>query len=199
VLSTMPRSLPGRRQNRPLAILVATTVLLAIVGSVWSAVVLVQGTDEDTRRANAAPIGQSVNTSFGRVSIDYVSHVAGLSDEDMGGAMPGMQGMVHADSEAVIAYVTFTNNARRPVAVWPEQFHLITDTSDTTLPGSGSPLGTGDVQPGSALQTSYRFVIPRDEAHLWLEYRDPGTGSGMRFALGTAQQAPADGQGGHAH
>jgi len=144
-------------------------------------------------------LGGPIPEKYGGIGIDYVSHVAGLSDEDMGGAMPGMQGMVHADSEAVIAYVTFTNNARRPVAVWPEQFHLITDTSDTTLPGSGSPLGTGDVQPGSALQTSYRFVIPRDEAHLWLEYRDPGTGSGMRFALGTAQQAPADGQGGHTH
>ena len=199
MISTMPRSLPGQRQHRPLAILVATTVLMAIVGSVWSAVVLVQGADEDNLRANAAPVGHAVNTSYGSLSIDYVAHVAGLTDEDMGGAMPGMQGMVHAGDEAVVAFVTFTNTSRRPVAIWPEQFHLITDTSDTPLVASGSALGTGDVQPGSALQTSFRFMIPRDEAHLWLEYHDPGNGSGLRFALGTAQQAPADGQAGHSH
>lgn len=199
MISTMPRSLPRRSQTRPLAILVATTVLLAIVGSIWSAVVLVQGADEDTRRANAAPVGQPVNTSFGSIRIDYVSHVAGLTDEDMGGAMPGMQGMVHAGDEAVVAYVTFTNITRRPLAVWPEQFHLITDTSDTPLVASGSALGTGDVQPGAALQTTFHFVIPRDQAHLWLEYRDPGNGSGLRFALGTAQEAPAGGQAGHSH
>jgi hypothetical protein len=195
----MPRALVVRRHNQPLALLVATTLLLALAGSVWSATVLVRGVDEDTRRANSATVGQPVNTSFGSLRVDYVEHVKGLSDEDMGGAMPGMQGMVHADSEAVIAYVTYTNTLRRGVEVRPDQFRLITDTSDTPVVGAGSPLGTGDVQPGSALQTSFRFVIPRDEAHLWLEYRDPGNGPGLRFDLGTAEQPPADGQGEHTH
>jgi hypothetical protein len=199
VISTLPRALVVRRHNQPLALLVATTLLLALAGSVWSATVLVRGVDEDTRRANSPTVGQPVNTSFGSLRVDYVEHVKGLSDEDMGGAMPGMQGMVHADSEAVIAYVTYANNLRRPVEVRPDQFRLITDTSDTPVVGAGSPLGTGDVQPGSALQTSFRFVIPRDEAHLWLEYRDPGNGPGLRFALGTAEQPPADGQGEHTH
>jgi hypothetical protein len=196
----MPRSLPVRRQNhRPLAILVAATLLLALIGSILSALVLIQGVDEDTRRANAVPVGQSIGTSFGSLSLDYVEHIKGLSDEDMGGAMPSMPGMVHADSEEVIAYVTYTNTTRRPVVVRPENFRLITDTSDDPVLGAGSPLGTGDVQPGSTLQTSFRFVIPRDQAHIWLEYRDSGSGSGPRFALGTAQQATAEEQASHSH
>ena len=66
-------------------------------------------------------------------------------------------------------------------------------------PDAGSPLGTGDVQPGASLQTSIRFVIPRDQAHIWLEYRDSATRSGLRFALGTAQQATADEKASHSH
>jgi hypothetical protein len=199
VISTMPRGLPIPRHNRPLAVLVITTLLLAFAGSVWSALVLVQGIDEDTRRANATGVGQFVNTSYGRLKVDYVEHVNGLSDEDMGGAMPSMPGMVHADSEEVIAYVTMVNDRHRPLDVAPDQFQLITDSNDTPIPGSGTPLGTGDVQPGSALETSFRFVIPRDEAHLWLEYRDPGSSSWPRFTLGTAVHAPAPGEAGHTH
>jgi hypothetical protein len=186
-------------RRRPLAVLVVTTLLLAFAGSVWSALVLAQGMDDETRRANAAPVGQIVDTSFGHLTVSYVAHVNGISDEDMGGAMPAMPGMVHADSEEVIAYVTLTNNRRRPLDVSPDQFQLITDSSDTPIPGTGTPLGTGDVQPGSVLETSFRFVIPRDEAQLWLEYRDPGSSSWPRFALGTAREAPAAGQAGHTH
>ena len=58
MISTMPRQLPMRRRNRPLVILVATTLLLALTGSALSAFVLVQGVDEDTRRASAAQVGQ---------------------------------------------------------------------------------------------------------------------------------------------
>jgi hypothetical protein len=195
----MPRRLPVRRQNRPLVVLVAATLLLAIIGSVLSAFVLVQGVDEDTRRASAASVGQPVNTSFGSLTLDYVEHIPGLSDEDMGGAMPGMSGMVHAGSEQVVAYITYRNTLRRPLDPAPENFRLISDSSDSPVWGTGEPQGTGVVQPGSILQTSVRFVIPADEAHLWLEYRDPTSGSAQRFSLGTAQQAPADGQGSHAH
>jgi hypothetical protein len=195
----MPRRLPVRRQNQPLVILVAAAVLLALVGSVLSALVLIQGVDEDTRRASAATVGQPVNTSFGSLTLEYVEHIAGLSDEDMGGAMPGMSGMVHAGSEQVVAYFTYRNTTRRPLDPTPDRFRLISDTSDTPVFGAGEPQGTGVVQPGSVLQTSVRFVIPADEANLWLEFRDPTNGSTQRFALGTAQQAPADGQGGHAH
>jgi hypothetical protein len=199
VISTLPRGLSVPRHNRPLALLVMSTLLLAFAGSVWSALVLVQGIDEDTRRANAAGVGQFVDTSYGRLKVDYVEHINGLSDEDMGGAMPSMPGMVHADSEEVIAYVTLINDRHSPLELSPAQFQLITDSSDTPVPGSGTPLGTGDVQPGSALETSFRFVIPRDEAHLWLEYRDPGNSSSLRVALGTAREAPADGEAGHTH
>jgi hypothetical protein len=198
VISAMPQRGVLWRHN-PLAILVTVTLLLAAAGSAWSAVVLVQGTDEETRRANASAVGETVNTSYGRMKVDYIEHVNGISDEDMGGAMPSMSGMVHADSEEVIAYVTMVNDRRHPLEVSPDQFLLYTDTSDTPIPGSGTPLGTGDVQPGSVMETSFRFVIPRDEAKLWLEYRDPGSGSRPRIALGTAQQAPADGEVGHTH
>lgn len=199
MISAIPRGHAVPRHNQPLTMLVIVTLLLAFAGSVWSALVLVQGVDEDTRRANAVGVGQLVGTSYGRLRVDYVEHVNGLSDEDMGGAMPGMSGMVHADSEEVIAYVTMINDARRSIDIVPDQFQLITDSSDTPVPGSGTPLGTGELRPGSAMETSFRFVIPRDEAHLWLEYRDPGGSSWLRFALGTARQAPADGQAGHSH
>jgi hypothetical protein len=198
VISAMPRTGALWRHN-PLVILFTITLLLALAGSAWSAVVLLQGTDEETRRANASAVGQPISTSYGRLKVDYVEHVNGISDEDMGGAMPSMPGMVHADSEEVIAYVTLTNDRRRPLEVSPDQFLLYTDSSDTPIPGSGTPLGTGDVQPGSIMETSFRFVIPRDQAHLWLEYRDPGSGSWPRIVLGTAQEAPVDGQTDHTH
>jgi hypothetical protein len=194
----MPRTGALWRHN-PLSILVIVTLLLAFAGSVWSVLVLVQGTDEETRRANAFGVGQTIDTSYGRMKVDYVEHVNGVSDEDMGGAMPSMPGMVHADSEEVIAYVTLANNTRRALEVRPDEFLLYTDSSDTPIPGSGTPLGTGDVQPRSVMETSFRFVIPRDQAHLWLEYRDPGSASWPRIALGTAQEAPADGQATHTH
>lgn len=199
MIATMPRRLPMRRHNRPLLVLVASTLLLALFGSVLSAFLLVQGVDEDTRRASAAQVGQPVDTSFGSLTVDYVEHIPGLTDQDMGGAMPGMSGMVHAGSEQVVAYITYRNNLRRPLDPAPERFRLISDTSDSPVWGTGAPQGTGVVLPGSVMQTSVRFVIPADEAHLWLEYRDPTSGSTQRFSLGTAQQAPADGQSGHTH
>jgi hypothetical protein len=109
----------------------------------------------------------------------------------MGAPMPAMTGMVHSDAEEVIVYLTFTNTSRRPVRVGPDQVRLMTDTSDTPVRGFGNILGTDEVPPASALQASLRFVIPRDEAHLWLEWRDPGNASWLRFTLGTAQQGPA--------
>jgi hypothetical protein len=195
----MPRQLPMRRRNRPLVILVATTLLLALTGSALSAFVLVQGVDEDTRRASAAQVGQPVDTSFGTLTVDYVEHIPGLTDQDMGGAMPGMSGMVHAGSEQVVAYITYRNNLRRPLDAAPERFRLLSDTSDSPVWGTGEPQGTSAVQPGSILQTRVGFVIPADEAHLWLDYRDPTGGSAHRFSLGTAQQASADGRSDHTH
>jgi hypothetical protein len=199
VISTLSGRLPARRHNRPLLVLVASTFLLALVGSVLSAFVLVRGVDEDTRRASAASIGQAVNTSFGSLTLDDVEHIPGLSDEDMGGAMPGMSGMVHAGSEQVVAYVTYRNTLRRSLDPAPDRFRLISATSDSPVWGTGEPQGTGMVQPGSVLQTSVRFVIPADESQLWLEYHDPNNGSTQRFAMGTAHSAPADGQSEHSH
>lgn len=199
MISAIPRGRALQQRNRPLAVLFLATLVLALAGSVWSTLVLVQGPDEETRRESAAAVGDTIRTSYGRVKVDYVAHVNGISDEDMGGAMPSMPGMVHVDSEEVIAYVTLTNDTRRPLEVSPDQFFLYTDSSETPVPSSGMPLGTGDVRPGSALETSFRFVIPRDEAQLWLEYRDPGSGSWPRIVLGTAREAPAGGQAGHTH
>lgn len=199
MISAIPRGRALPQRNRPLAVLFLATLLLALAGSVWSTLVLVQGADEGTRRESAAGVGDVVRTSYGRFKVNYVAHVNGISDEDMGGAMPSMPGMVHVDSEEVIAYVTLSNDKRRPLEVSPDQFFLYTDSGDTPIPSSGMPLGTGDVRPGSVMETSFRFVVPRDEAHLWLEYRDPGSGSWPRFALGTAREAPADGQAGHTH
>jgi hypothetical protein len=154
----------------PLRSFVAIVVAAQLLGGAIGIAILVRGAP-----AEAATLGQVVDTSFGVVSVDQV--------ETIDAANPDRDTLVPGLAEVQVA-VTMTNLLPRPVSYTRQQVRLRVVGSATSIPVSSASIYRGRLRSGSAFRAVYRFDVPTAATHLWFEFRDPGRQTPVRVDLG---------------
>ena len=189
---------PGRL--RPHMLLIVVT-MLAIVGALLAAREIVQGDDDGDAvlPAGAYVVAQNIPTSFGRVAVEHVLNLNGLTAKDTAGMSHGIQNFVAADKVQVQVAVIWTNASRRAVPYSPEQFRLHASHSKQAIEVVAANIRPGTLQPGTSVEGILSFVAPRDQSQLWLDFRDPGAADPFNIALGNTDQAPKDALDGFHH
>lgn len=154
-------------------------------------------------QSDAFAVRQEIPTSFGSVTVANVDQIAGLTDEQMGMMAQGMGigSLVPPNKVQIEVSVTLTNRLDYPVPYSPDAFALLSSTSSEPLTEDWTSIQPGLLQPKSSIEATFRFITARDNAHLWLGFREDASDKPVRVSLGQTDQAPPDAQpsGDHHH
>ena len=143
-------------------------------------------------RSPAFAIDQQVPTPFGSMVVANVEQVVGMTDDQMDGMSHDVQDLVAPDQVKVTVAATLTNRLDYPVPIAPEQFALLTSTSDQPVDAAWSSSIAGSLQPGSSMDITLHFVTKRDSAQLWLGFLVGEHTPPIRVSIGQTDQAPPD-------
>lgn len=187
----------GARSTRPLVVLLSFVVGLAAIGGYLAISAFTQsasGWGAGTSPSDAFAINQQIPTSFGSVFVSHVEQVNGLTDEQLGGMSHGIGSFVPPDKVQVEVSVTLTNRLDYPVPYAPDAFALLTSKSGDPVVETWSSVQAGLLQPKSSIDATFRFITARDDAQLWLGFREDASDTPIRVSLGHADQAPPGAQ-----
>lgn len=195
----------GARRIRaalPLVALAAFTVALAVAG-VLVATNTLSSTAEDVSH-EAAPsniaveqtfaTGQPIPTSFGAVTLYPMGRMPGLTSEQLGGMVHGVQNLVTPDKAQIEVAIALTNNTGEAVTYSPRQFLLRTESGGPGTPPTTASASDGQLQSGASVTATLGFVLPQDGSTYWLEFSDPGRSQPIVVDLGKTDSAPAGSQ-----
>ena len=134
--------------------------------------------------ADAAGVGRRIPASFGSISVDSASRLAGPR------RAAGVE-LERGDLPLQVA-VTFVNTSERPVRYSPRLFQLLPAGRTPAVAVTGGDTTAQSVRPGSAHRFVLRFALPPGGAALPpLELRDPGDGARTSVPLGSRSALPA--------
>ena len=195
-----PRRLAARAS---LVAIVAVAVALAALGAA-----LIPGT-LGADRAKPAPagvlthkaafkIGDRAPMSYGAMSVLDARVAAGLTNQQLGGVTHGISGLIDARSSQLELSIALTNSTYAGAQWTAEDFRLEAARSGREFAPVGGTDESGTLAPGSSIDLSMNFVVPRNGDHFTLRVRD-----GNRFVrvhLIQVGKAPAGTKGfDHAH
>jgi hypothetical protein len=143
-------------------------------------------------------IGERAAMSFGALSVVDARVAAGLTNQQLGGVTHGISGLIDARSSQLEVSLVLTNSRYVPAPWTAEDFRLEAARSGREFAPVGGTDESGTLAPGSSLDLSMNFVVPRNGDHFTLRVRD-----GNRFVrvhLIQVGKAPAGTKGfDHAH
>jgi hypothetical protein len=183
-----------------LALLVAAVSAMALTGAVIAAGIVAQRTPPETpapTRSGLFTIGETARTGFGVVAVEGTDRIKGLTSKQLAGMNHGISGYVPPDKVQVGVSVTMKNLLPDTVKWSPAQFRLVTASrAGTALTAKGraamsSSAKPGDLQPDAALDTRIAFVVPRDDKHLFMQFRETPGARPVVFDLGRSTGRPA--------
>ena len=174
--------------------------LLGLIAAAWAgalagAVLLLAPAGGDGGAATAEPraiagvaetrgLGRRIPASFGSMSVDSASRLAGPR------RATGLR-LERGDLPLQVA-VTFVNTSSRAVPFSRSLFRLLPAAGAPAIAVTGGDSGRQPVAPGSARRFVLRFAVPAGAPELPpLEIRDPGDGSRTSVPLGTRRALPA--------
>jgi len=160
-----------RAARGSLRLFIGVVVAAQLLGGAIGVAILVRGAP-----AQAATIGQAVQTSFGVISVDQDEEIA-ASNPDRDTLVPGLK-------EVQVA-LTMTNLLSRPVPYSRRQVSLRVAGSATSIPVSSASIYTGQLKSGSAFRAVFRFDIPSAASPLLVRYDDPGRAAPVWIDLGS--------------
>lgn len=183
-------SLARISHRAPVMIIFSLILVIAAMGMYLATNTLV---DPATKGRYA--VGDQISTSFGAISIEHYETLTGLSSDALGGMTHGIQNYVSEQDDQIQVFVTLTNSGTRAMEYVPDQFRLIADGH--VIEATTASVLHGPIQGKSSIETTLGFVVPRDGAHLTIEFRDPGNAHPIVVDLGNVDHAPAGGNNDH--
>lgn len=189
----LPRQTAKRASDWPLLTLLALVAVLAVGGLSLATSMVARGqafARPAAPRSDSYGLGQDIPTSFGIVSVEYVQQLNGLSGEDLGGMTHGIQNYVPPDKVQLQVSIGLTNLLNTTVDYSPAQFQLTVGRGGPPIAPAGATFPAGRLQPNAGIDGRLRFVVPRDSADLWIEFREPGRAQPILIALGTIEPSP---------
>jgi hypothetical protein len=206
VAARAPGAGPAGTRRLAAALLVAVSAL-AFAGAVLGAGVISRG--DGAQAPPPLPHGpfgtaQDIPASFGVVAVEHVEKVKGITAKSVSGQTHGISGFVPAGKVQIQASVTLTNLTGEPVAYSPRQFRLLVGKERKPVATVRSSLRPGTLQPDASIDGQLKFVAPRNDSKLWMQFRDPEGGRLILIDLGrtgkTTPQAAFDRfRDGHTH
>ncbi len=181
------------RGIKPILAVVTVIIGLAAVGYYLAIGTFTQSASGWNAGASQSPafvVDQQIPTAFGSMVVTNVEQIDGLTDDQLDGMSHDIQDLVAPDQVQITVSVTLTNRLGYPVPIAPEQFALLTSTSDQPVDAAWSSSIAGSLQPGSSLDTTLHFVTKRDGARLWLGFLDGEHTPPLRVSVGQTDQAP---------
>ena len=143
-------------------------------------------------------IGDRAAMSFGALSVLDARVAAGLTNQQLAGVTHGISGLIDARSSQLQVSIALTNSEYVPAHWTAEDFRLEAARSGREFAPVGGTDESGTLAPGSSIDLSMNFVVPRNGDHFTLRVRD-GNRS-VRFHLIQVGKAPAGTKGfDHAH
>jgi len=192
------KSSAGSAGRRPLFALLGVVGALALAGVFLAAGTLSRGGLASLLQPVHYHVAQDIPTSFGIVAVEHAEILNGLTAKDLAGVTHGIQNLVLDDQVQVQAAVTMTNLTKRVVAYSPSQFRLIAGDAPP-VDAVTANMQSGRLQPDANIDATLSFVVSRNGAQLWVEFRDPGRSTPILIDLGTLDQSPQGGQDEHQH
>lgn len=176
---------------RRLWLLVVVVTALTAVGGVFTVRLLAQEGHHGPEASNAV---REARTSFGRLNVQQVEVLPGLSAKDLAGVTHGFE-FVGAGALQVQVSVLLRNETGRRLAVDPRRFRL--RTGRESVPLTNSTIRRGVLEAGAATQATLAFVAPRSAAGTPLRLEFGGAqidlgraGVGLRAAGTTTSTSP---------
>ena len=185
-------AVPARSTGRalPLVAFVALVAGLALAGTMIAILTLAAG-HEDGGLPGTSAIGHPITTTFGTMTVEGAETLGGLTSQDLGGVIYGIQNLVLSDKAQVEVTVLLANTGEVPVSVEPSQFQLLVEgTPDPVVP-TGSTMRPLSLEPGASVEASLTFVVPQSGARMTVGYADPGNATAITVPIGILGQAPA--------
>ena len=168
-------------------------VVFVIVGFIVATLTLTTGGrttahEDDAVRSN---VGAAVDTSFGSIFVEHVETLEGLSEEQLGGMTHGIADLVEQNQSKVTIAVLLANRSTHPIAVETGDYAIFVDGVADPIPPSTSTIQPLTLAPGSSVDVTITFVVPRTGAEISLGYADPD-GPAIVLPVGRVDQAPLD-------
>jgi hypothetical protein len=129
--------------------------------------------DVGSRAEGAFALGSSIPTKTGFVAVTDVAKFDGMK---MNMPMPSstIPDMIGPNQAQVNVTASITNMTNHVVGYSPNQFRLLVKSSGKLLPPRGASVKPGALQPNANVEIQVKFVIPKKDADLMVQYRDPG-------------------------
>jgi hypothetical protein len=169
---------------RPAALLYLGCVLALGVGGGLLGIRLLQagGAHAHAPSTTGPPgLGVPAATSFGSVEVESVDQIRGLTPQALSGVTHGIHSLVQASQMQVQLLLALRNAHGAPVAYDPADFRLSLvrggKAKTKTYESVTTSVRAGTLLPGSELETTVGFVIPRFNpkgTRLSLEFREAG-------------------------
>lgn len=117
-------------------------------------------------------IGDAARTSFGALRV-VDAHVApGLTNQQLGGVTHGISGLIDARSSQLQVSIAMTNSTYTAAAWTAADFRVLSARTGREFAAVGGTDETGMLAPGSSLDLSLNYVVPRNGDHYILRVRD---------------------------
>ena len=182
----------------PTFALVALNIVVAVLGVVGVIVAVTSFTAEahDVTDGHHDPltatgIGSAIDTSFGSIFVEQVETLDGLSAEQLGGMTHGIADYVAQTDAKVSIAVLLANRSKHAVEVSPGDYAVFVEGTAEPIPPSSSTIQTLTLQPGSSVDVTVTFVVPRTGAELSMAYADVD-GELIVVPVGSVDQVPQD-------
>lgn len=117
-------------------------------------------------------IGDTARLSFGALQVMDARVAPGLTNQQLGGVTHGISGLIDARSSQLQVSIALTNSSYA-VAHWTAaDFRLDAARSGREFAPVGGTDESGKLAPGSSLDLSLNYVVPRNGDHFTLRVRD---------------------------
>jgi hypothetical protein len=162
--------------------LLALVIALVVAGALYAADVVADAAKD----AAVVTFPQTIQTSFGWLTVGQVDKMGGLTSEDLAGMTHGIQNLVLSDKVQIQVTLQLANRSDQPIAYSPEQFGLTDgDNAEGFGPDNGTML-TGVLPAHATLDAVLDFVTPRTNQPLSLVYHDPVSAQRTLITIGPA-------------